>query len=135
MPVKRSSGVASNFLYENSTYLFGYDLSGKPDRAAKALQSCKEKHCEILKNCDSDAAVSIKKFFDHTVEYVQDKLLSCGCTQSMVDEILGKGANMLLMPLGKYPFDFDEICRPGMKAMQIQTAKREFVLLQESMII
>lgn len=111
MPVKKSSGVVSNFLYENSTYLFGYDSSGKPDRAAKALQSCKEKHCEILKNCDSDAAVSAKKFFDHTVENIQDTLLSCGCTQSMVDDILGKGANMLLMPLGKYPFDFDEICR------------------------
>lgn len=111
MPVKRSSGVASNFLYENSTYLFGYDSSGKPDRAAKAFQACKEKHCKILENCDSDAAVSIKKFFDHTIENVQDKLLSCGCTQPMVDEILGKGANMLLMPLGKYPFDFDEICR------------------------
>lgn len=111
MPVKRSSGVASNFLYENSTYLFGYDSSGKPDRAAKAFQACKEKHCKILENCDSDAAVSIKKFFDHTVENLQDKLLSCGCTQPMVDEILGKGANMLLMPLGKYPFDFDEICR------------------------
>lgn len=111
MPVKRSSGVASNFLYENSTYLFGYDSSGKPDRAAKAFQACKEKHCKILENCDSDAAVSIKKFFDHTIENVQDELLSCGCTQPMVDEILGKGANMLLMPLGKYPFDFDEICR------------------------
>lgn len=111
MPVKRSSGVASNFLYENSTYLFGYDSSGKPDRAAKAFQACKEKHCKILENCDSDAAVSIKKFFDHTVENLQDELLSCGCTQPMVDEILGKGANMLLMPLGKYPFDFDEICR------------------------
>lgn len=111
MPVKKTSGVVSNFLYENSTYLFGYDSSGKPDRAAKALQSCKEKHCEILKNCDSDAAASIKKFFDHTVENVQDKLLSCGCTQSMIDDILGKGTNMLLMPLGKYPFDFDEICR------------------------
>lgn len=111
MPVKRSSGVASNFLYENSTYLFGYDSSGKPDRATKAYQACKEKHCKILENCDSDAAVSIKKFFDHTIENVQDELLSCGCTQPMVDEILGKGANMLLMPLGKYPFDFDEICR------------------------
>lgn len=62
MPVKRSSGVASNFLYENSTYLFGYDSSGKPDRAAKAFQACKEKHCKILENCDSDAAVSIKSF-------------------------------------------------------------------------
>lgn len=111
MPVKRSSGVASNFLYENSTYLFGYDSSGKPDRAAKAYQACKEKHCKILENCDSDAAVSIKKFFNHTIENQQDELLSCGCTQPMVDEILGKGANILLMPLGKYPFDFDEICR------------------------
>lgn len=111
MPVKKASGVVSNFLYENSTYLFGYDSSGKPDRAAKALQSCKEKHCKILENCDSNAAVSIKKFFDHAVENVQDTLLSCGCTQSMIDDILGKGANILLMPLGKYPFYFDEICR------------------------
>lgn len=107
MPVKRSSGIASNFLYENSTYLFGYDSSGKSDRAAKAYQACKDKHCKILENCDSDAAMSIKRFFDHTIENVQDELLSCGCTQPMVDEILNKGANMLLMPLGKYPSDSD----------------------------
>lgn len=49
----------------------------------------------------------------------------------MVDEIPGKGANMLLMPLGKYPFDFDEICRAWDETMQIQTVKREFVLLRE----
>lgn len=109
MPVKKAAGVLSNFLYENSTYLFGYDSSGKPDRAAKAFQACKEKHLNILENCGSDAAVSIKGFFNHTIENLEDTLLSSGCTQSMVDEIFNKGANMLLMPLGKYPFDFDEI--------------------------
>lgn len=129
MPVKRSSGVASNFLYENSTYLFGYDSSGKPDRAAKAYQACKEKHCKILENCDSDAAVSIKKFFDHTIENVQDELLNCGCTQPMVDEILGKGANMLLMPLGKFPFNFDEICKAWDKNYANSDSKKGICLV------
>ena len=32
-PVKRSSGVASNFLWDNSSYILGIDEKGKPQRS------------------------------------------------------------------------------------------------------
>ena len=36
-PVKRSSGVAPNFLWDNSGYLLGADNKGKPQRTAQCF--------------------------------------------------------------------------------------------------
>ena len=35
--VKRSSGIAANFLCDNSTYLLGADEKGKPERAIQCF--------------------------------------------------------------------------------------------------
>lgn len=35
--VKRSSGVAANFLWDNSTYLLGVDQKGKPKRSRECF--------------------------------------------------------------------------------------------------
>ena len=37
-PVKRSSGIASNFLCDNSSYLLGVDSKGKPKRSADCFR-------------------------------------------------------------------------------------------------
>ena len=42
--VTRSSGVASNFLCDNSSYLLGIDNKGKPERSKECFQCAKEKH-------------------------------------------------------------------------------------------
>lgn len=111
MPVKRSSGVASNFLYENVTYLFGYDSSGKPDRAKKSFEFCKNKHLSVLKNCNDKISNSIKAFFENRIDNIEQKLSDVNCTPKMIDEILNKGVNLLLMPFGRFPTDADEICK------------------------
>ena len=48
--IKRSSGVAPNFLCENSTYLFGVDAKGKPERSITAFNAMKKLHFDLLEN-------------------------------------------------------------------------------------
>lgn len=62
--VKRSSGVAANFLCDNSTYLLGADEKGKPERAIQCFEACAALHHELLDGVDSPAARAVLAFFD-----------------------------------------------------------------------
>ncbi len=64
-PVKRSSGVAPNFLWDNSSYLLGVDSKGKPQRSIDCFNACKALHHELLDGVDSPAAKALLAFFDH----------------------------------------------------------------------
>lgn len=63
VPVKRSSGVASNFLCDNASYLLGVDNKGKPQRTLECFQVCKALHERLLKGVDSPAAQAVLAFF------------------------------------------------------------------------
>lgn len=63
--VKRSSGVAANFLCDNSTYLLGADEKGKPDRARQCFEACAALHHALLDVVDVPAAKAILAYFDH----------------------------------------------------------------------
>lgn len=113
MPVKRSVGVASNFLYDNATYVFGYDNSNKPDRAKQCLDCFRSVGNKVLENSDDEFSTVIKKFLQKDYsefENLSDLLTELNCTETTVDDILNKGANLLLMPLGKFPTDSKAIC-------------------------
>lgn len=62
-PVKRSSGVASNFLWDNAGYLMGLDSKGKPERAKQCFDACRQLHEEVLSGVDSPAAKAILSYF------------------------------------------------------------------------
>ena len=47
--VKRSVGIASNFICDNSSYILGLDGKGKPERSLKCFEACRELHLELLK--------------------------------------------------------------------------------------
>lgn len=64
-PVKRSSGIASNFLWDNSGYLLGVDSKGKPQRSVECFNACKTLHHALLDGVDSPAAKALLAFFDH----------------------------------------------------------------------
>lgn len=64
-PVKRSSGIASNFLWDNSGYLLGVDSKGKPQRSMECFNACKTLHHALLDGVDSPAAKALLAFFDH----------------------------------------------------------------------
>ena len=62
-PVKRSSGIAANFLWDNSSYLLGIDGKGKPQRALECFQACKELHQKRLDSVECPAARAVLAFF------------------------------------------------------------------------
>lgn len=63
-PVKRSSGVAANFLCDTSSYLLGADAKGKPARAAECFAAAAALHRQLLAGAQSAAARAILNFFD-----------------------------------------------------------------------
>ena len=63
-PVKRTVGIDSNFLWDNSSYLLGVDAKSKPDRSRQCFMACKERHHAVLNGVNNTAAAAILRFFD-----------------------------------------------------------------------
>ena len=63
--VKRTVGIASNFLWDNSTYLLGMDQKGKPERSRECFAAAAKLHHAVLDGVDSPIARAILAFFDH----------------------------------------------------------------------
>lgn len=62
-PVKKTSGVLSNFLWENASYLLGVDNKDKPQRTRECFAACKALHESLLEGVDSPAAQAVLSFF------------------------------------------------------------------------
>ena len=63
-PVKRASNIASNFLWDNSSYLLGIDQKGKPERSRECFATASKLHHAVLDSVDSPNARAILAFFD-----------------------------------------------------------------------
>ena len=87
-PVKRSSGVAANFLCDNSGYLLGADNKGKPQRALECFAACKALHEKILDGVDTPAANALLTFFR---SWEPEKALEHPALAEHLDEILSGG--------------------------------------------
>ncbi len=87
-PVKRSSGVAANFLCDNSGYLLGVDNKGKPQRALECFQACKALHQKLLGGLDSPAARAVLAFFQ---TWQPEQAASHPALASCWEEILAGG--------------------------------------------
>ena len=62
-PVKRTVGVAANFLCDNASYLLGIDNKGKPQRTRECFEASKSLHERLLARVDSPAVRAIVAFF------------------------------------------------------------------------
>ena len=62
-PVKRTAGVAANFLCDNSSYMLGIDDKGKPQRTQECFDACKALHEQLLDGVDAPAARAVLAFF------------------------------------------------------------------------
>lgn len=62
--LKRSSGVAPNFLCDSPAYLLGADAKGKPARARECFAASRTLHQSLLADADSPAARAILLFFE-----------------------------------------------------------------------
>ena len=62
-PVKRTVGVAANFLCDNAGYLLGIDSKGKPQRTRECFEASRSLHEQLLAGVDSPAARAVAAFF------------------------------------------------------------------------
>ncbi len=95
-PVKRTVGIASNFLWDNSSYLLGLDNKGKPQRALACFAECKALHEQLLSNVDSPEAEALLNFFKNWEANAEHPEL-----EEYRTEILS-GANLLFSHDGYY---------------------------------
>lgn len=65
--IKRSSGIAANFLCDNSSYIIGVDNKGKPERSKQAFETCKEVHTLVLIDVDDPGARAVCNYFSKWV--------------------------------------------------------------------
>ena len=62
--VKRSSGVAANFLCDNAIYMLGLNLKDKKDRALKCYAACAALNTRLLQGVEHPMARAICRFFE-----------------------------------------------------------------------
>ena len=92
-PVKRTVGIKSNFLCDNSSYLLGIDNKGNPERAADCFKDAKQLHLSLLKEIDNPCANSLKAFFEKwNPADANDQLKDC----PYLDDIKA-GANLVFL--------------------------------------
>ena len=110
--VKRSSGIASNFLWDNSTYLLGVDnkdkedKKNKPERSLQCFKAAAALHHELLDGVDSPFARAVLAFFDtwNPAEAEQHPALT-----NEYDKIIA-AANLVFYANGQYPADDPALC-------------------------
>ena len=99
--VKRTAGVASNFLWDNSAYLLGIDQKGKPSRSRECFQAAAQLHHAILDGVESPAARAILTFFD---TWDPSMAAEHPALRASFDEITGS-ANLAFRVDSVYPQD------------------------------
>lgn len=106
-PVKRSSGVAANFLCDNSGYLLGIDNKGKPERSRACFEAAAQLHRKILTGVDSPVARAILSYFD---SWDPDKARECPALVEVLEDILS-GANLIFRYDGQFAQEDPKIRR------------------------
>ena len=104
-PVKRSSGVAANFLCDTCSYLLGADAKGKPARTAECFAAAAELHRRLLDGLHSAAARAVLEFFDH---WDPSTAPEHPALQQNWQEII-KGGNLIFWYQGRFVTEDPEI--------------------------
>ena len=106
-PVKRSSGIESNFLWDNSSYMLGLDQKGKPERSKQCFEAAKTLHHSVLDGENSNTAKGILKFFDRwRPEEAEENLASMPETEAAIS-----GVNLLLRVNGQFAQEDEAVQR------------------------
>ncbi|MDR3085158.1 MAG: type I-C CRISPR-associated protein Cas8c/Csd1, partial [Christensenellaceae bacterium] len=60
------SGVTpvSNFLFDNGSYILGFDEKGKPGRSIECFEACKALHLRLLEGVENPMAAAIRGYFE-----------------------------------------------------------------------
>lgn len=96
--VTRSSGVAANFLCDNSSYILGVDNKGKPKRSLECFACAGQKHKAILGHLEEETAQAVIAYFENWIpQSAEDHPLLA----EFFEDIVG-GANLVFYYKGKY---------------------------------
>jgi len=110
-PIKRTVGVAANFLWDNSSYLLGVDNKGKPQRAKECFEASKELHLKLLENVNTEPAQRIRAFFKN---WDPEQALNSAPLKLFWDDILS-GANLTFIVDGRYAHEDEAVCAAWQK--------------------
>lgn len=98
--VKRSgTGVTSNFLWDNSSYILGIDQKGKPERSRECFAAAASLHHTVLDDVDSPIARAILAFFD---TWQPQQAMEHPVLVEQLDGVTA-GGNLLFRVAGRYP--------------------------------
>ena len=104
--VKRTVGIAANFLWDNSSYLLGIDQKGKPERSRECFAAATKLHHKVLDGVDSPVARAILTFFD---TWKPENAAEHPALAGQLDEITA-GGNLLFRVDETYPQKDAAIC-------------------------
>lgn len=103
--VTRSSGVAANFLCDNSKYMLGIDKDGTSKRMQECFQATKEKHLQILQNSQGETANAICAFFESwKPEQAKENPVVAETWEELTE-----GGNLIFWVNGKYAQEDEEV--------------------------
>ncbi len=97
--VKRTVGIAANFLWDNSAYLLGVDQKGKPQRSRECFAAAAALHHRVLDGVDSPIARAILAFFD---AWRPENVAEHPALAGQLEDVTA-GANLLFRVDGCYP--------------------------------
>ena len=103
--VTRSSGVAANFLCDNSKYMLGIDAEGTNLRVMDCFQATKEKHGQILQYAQGKTARAILAYFE---KWDPEKAAEHPVIRENWEE-LTEGGNLIFSVEGQEAQDAQEI--------------------------
>lgn len=95
---KRTVGIVSNFLWDNSSYLLGVDQKGKPTRSRECFSAAAARHHAVLDGVDSPVARAILRFFD---SWQPENAAQCPAFEGQLEEVTS-GGNLLFRVDGRY---------------------------------
>ncbi|HHV62959.1 MAG TPA: type I-C CRISPR-associated protein Cas8c/Csd1 [Firmicutes bacterium] len=109
---KRSSGIVSNFLCDNSTYILGVDNKGaksNPDRLSQTFQASKDLHSFVLGQVDDPGARAVCNFFE---SWVPQRAAEHPALKDCLEDV-SSGGNIVFRLDGQPGYIHD---RPAVKA-------------------
>lgn len=97
--LKKSSGIASQFLWDNASYFLGIDNKDDHARSKRCFAAARQRHLEMLENTQGEIAKAIKNYF---LKWDADKAVENKHIQEFPD-ILTAG-NLVFILNGKPPY-------------------------------
>lgn len=103
---KKSSGIKSNFLCENSSYIFGIDDKEKPERAKECFKAFKQLHINVLQNVNNAVAKAVVNFVNN---WDVDKAIEHPALAEYLDQILSAANFVFKINGGEFAHQNKEI--------------------------